>query len=74
MPAIAGGGLGEERSLNRLRWLRGARRWLLRAGTCALAGIVAVHALQLLSVERPLRSSAAFVRRALPYLCRKFLS
>ena len=74
LSAMTGGCLGEERGLNRLRWLQRARRWLLCAGTCGLASIIAVHTLQLLSVERPLRSSAAFLRRALPYIFRKFLS
>ena len=66
--------MGEEQSLNRLRWLQRARRWLLCAGTSCLVSIMAVHALQLLGVERTLRSCSAFVRRALPYLSRKFLS
>ena len=72
--ALTGGWLGEERSLSRLRLLQRVRRWLLRAGTGGLATILAVHALQLLGIDRPLRSCAAFVRRALPYLGRKFLS
>ncbi len=71
---MTGGCLGEERSLSRLRLLQRTRRWLLCAGTGGLVSILAVHALQLLGVERPLRSCAAFVRRALPYLSRKFLS
>ena len=66
--------MGDERSLIRLRWLQRARRWLLCAGTGGLASILAVHALQLLGVEAPLRSIVAFVRRALPYLSRKLLS
>ena len=66
--------MGEERSLNRLRWLQRARRWLLCTGTTCLVGIMAVHALQLLGIERTLSSCSAFLRRALPYLSRKFLS
>lgn len=72
--AMTGARMGEERGLNRQRWLQRARRWLLCAGTGGLVSILAVHALQLLGVEGPLRSLAAFVRRALPYLSRKLLT
>ena len=66
--------MGEEQSLNRLRWLRRARRWLLRVGTCSLIGVIAVHGLQLLSMEIWLRSILVFLRRALLYVTRKFLT
>lgn len=69
-----GGRLGDDRSLNRVRWLRRARRWLLAAGTCSLVTVISVHALQLLNVDQLLRFGLSFLRRAVPYVRRKFMS
>lgn len=57
-----------------MRWLRRARRWLLAAGTCSLVTVISVHALQLLNVDQLLRFGLSFLRRAVPYVRRKFMS
>ncbi|CAK0736192.1 hypothetical protein CVIRNUC_000706 [Coccomyxa viridis] len=70
----SGGTLCEQRGRSRQRWLRRIRRWLLYAGTCSLAAVMTVHALQLLSLQQPLRLALASLQRALLYMHRKFLS
>ena len=73
-PVWPGGPLCEQRGRSRQRWLRRMRTWLLYAGTCSLAAVMTVHALQLLSLQQPLRSAFASVQRALLYMHRKFLA